>query len=98
VTEQNAAPWTLACDPADVAACTASICFSMIRGAWGDPILAAHVAPPVTVSVFSIRATEAVALLRQPGRHRAPSGPFEPPSRAAEVPTLRDLYRALALV
>jgi hypothetical protein len=99
VAEENAAPWTLACDPADVAACTASICFSMSRGAWADPTLTTLVAPPVTVIVHTVRAAEAVALLRQPGRHRARGGRFEPPGRvAAEVPRWRDLDRALAQV
>lgn len=99
MTEQNAAPWTLTSHPAEVAACTASICFSISRGVWPDPILVALLAPPVTITAFAIRATEAVALLRQPGRHRAPSGPFEPPGRAAaEVPTWRRLDRALAQV
>ena len=61
-------PWTMTCDPSEVAACTTSIRFSVTRGAWADPALADLVAPPVTVTAFTIR--EAVP--RRPGRDRAP--------------------------
>lgn len=97
--EHNSSPWTMTCHPAEVAACTTSTRFSMIRGDWADPALADLVAPPVTITAFTTRTTEAVTILRQPGRHRAPAGPFEPPARDdAEVPTWRDLDRALAKV
>lgn len=94
--DQNAAPWISTYHPAEVAACIAPTRFSMSRGAWADPTLAALLAPPVTVTVtrFTARGAEAVVLLRQPGRHRAPSGPFEPPGRAAaDVPRWRQLDR-----
>lgn len=97
--EQNASPWTMTSHPAEVAACTPSTRFSMSRGNWADPALDDLVAPPVTVTAFTTRAAEAVTILRQAGRHRAPSGPFEPPARGdAVVPTWRDLDRALAKV
>lgn len=76
--EQNPAPWTLTCQPAEVAACTARTRFSMTRGTWADPALAALLAPPVTVTVtvFTSRGTEAVMLLAPAtaeGRGRYPT-------------------------
>lgn len=91
--EQDASPWTMTCHPSEVAACTTSTRFSMSRDDWADPALADLVAPPVTLTAFTTRATEAVGILRRPGRHRAPNGP---PLRATS--TWRDLDRALAKV
>jgi hypothetical protein len=70
--ERDSSPWTMTCHPAEVAACTTSTRFSMSRGAWADPDLVDLVAPPVTVTAFTTRATEA-ATPRRPGRHRSPA-------------------------